>query len=125
MRQPGSRSAVAHVADSLRWSLAGWRAAWASERSLRLWVLANAVSAGLALILPLGIWQRGAIIALGVLVLAAELLNTAIETVVDMVAPGPDPRAARAKDCASAAVALAAIAAGTAWAAALWSLAAG
>jgi diacylglycerol kinase (ATP) len=48
-------------------------------------------------------------------VLAAELINTAIEEVVDHISPGLDPRAKKAKDCGSACVALAALAAGVAW----------
>ena len=53
--------------------------------------------------------------ALGLLVLMAELLNTAIEEVVDHISTEISPRAKKAKDCGSAAVALAAIAAGIAW----------
>jgi diacylglycerol kinase (ATP) len=49
------------------------------------------------------------------MVLAAELINTAIEEVVDHISPGHDPRAKKAKDCGSACVALAALAAGVAW----------
>jgi diacylglycerol kinase (ATP) len=37
-------------------------------------------------------------------VLAAELLNTAIESLVDLLAPDPHPLAARAKDAAAGAV---------------------
>jgi diacylglycerol kinase len=37
-------------------------------------------------------------------VLAAELLNTAVETVVDLVSPEYHPLAGRAKDIAAAAV---------------------
>ncbi|RMF42862.1 MAG: phosphatase PAP2 family protein [Deltaproteobacteria bacterium] len=43
------------------------------------------------------------------LVVFAELMNTAVEIVVDMVCPGPDPRARRAKDVAAGAVLLASI----------------
>ncbi len=46
------------------------------------------------------------------LVLAAELANTAIEEIVDDISTARDPRAGKAKDCDSAAVALAA---GVAW----------
>ncbi len=42
-------------------------------------------------------------------------MNTAVEEVVDYISPGQDPRAKKAKDCGSAAVALAVIAAGVAW----------
>ena len=59
--------------------------------------------------------ERALILALGLLLLAAELINTAIEEVVDHISPGPDPRAKKAKDCGSACVALAALAGGVAW----------
>ena len=105
--------------NTLGWSIAGWRAAWASEKSLRQWAVANAVSAILTYLVPMTSGNRAAIIGFGLLVLAAELFNTAIEELTDMVSPGGDPRAGRAKDCASAAVMLTAFAAGAAWAVAL------
>ena len=55
------------------------------------------------------------ILALGLLVLAAELMNTGLEEVVDYLSTDQDPRAKKAKDCGSAAVALTALAGGVAW----------
>ncbi|MFN4204267.1 MAG: diacylglycerol kinase [Tabrizicola sp.] len=103
------------LARTVIWSRDGFRAAWATEKTLRQWTLANVLSATLAFTLDLSPGERGLILALGLLVLAAELINTAIEEVVDMISPAPDPRAKKAKDCGSACVALAAIAAGVAW----------
>lgn len=97
------------------WSLAGWRAAWTSEKSLRQWTLANAFSAALAFTLDLTGGERALILALGLLVLAAELTNTALEEIVDYISTARDPRAGKAKDCGSAAVAVTALAAGVAW----------
>lgn len=105
--------------NTVRWSLAGWRAAWASEPSLRQWTMANVVSAGLAFLIEMTTAERALILALGLLVLGAELINTALEEVVDMVSPGRHPAAGKAKDCGSAAVALTAIAGGVAWLAVL------
>jgi diacylglycerol kinase (ATP) len=102
-------------ANTCRWSLDGWRSAWATEKSLRQWTIANVLSATLALTLDLTPAERALILALGILVLAAELLNTAIEETVDYISREQDPRAGRAKDCGSAGVALTAIAAGVAW----------
>lgn len=104
------------------YSWRGWASAWASEATLRQWTLANVLSAAAALALPLGIAERALIIALGMLVLAAELMNTAVETVVNHLSPDMHPLAAKAKDCASAAVALTALAAGVAWGVVLWGL---
>jgi len=104
------------LANTVIWSRDGFRAAWATEKSLRQWTLANVLSAALAFTLDLEPAERALILALGLLVLAAELINTAIEGVVNHISPGPDPRAKKAKDCGSAGVALAALAAGVAWA---------
>jgi diacylglycerol kinase (ATP) len=103
------------LANTCIWSWAGWRAAWATEKTLRQWTLANAASAALAFALDLTPGERAVILGLGLVILAAELMNTAIEEVVDYISDQRDPRAAKAKDCGSAAVALAAIAAGLAW----------
>ena len=59
--------------------------------------------------------ERALILALGILVLAAELINTAVEEVVDYISEERDPRAKRAKDAGSAMVAVVAIACGVAW----------
>lgn len=102
------------------WSWRGWCAAWATEKTLRQWTLVNGLSAGAAFWLPLTNGERALILALGLLILACELLNTAIEEVVDCILPQQDARAAKAKDCASAGVALAALAGAVAWCVVLW-----
>jgi diacylglycerol kinase (ATP) len=109
------QSELHRFANTVRWSLDGWRAAWASEKSLRQWTLVNLISAALTLVVPMTAGERALILALGLLVLMAELVNTAIEVLVDTLFPGLDPRAKKAKDCGSAAVALAALAGGLAW----------
>ncbi|RMD88743.1 MAG: diacylglycerol kinase [Alphaproteobacteria bacterium] len=104
------------------WSLAGWRDAWANEPSLRSWVWANGASALAAFVLPLSMGERALILSLGVVVLAVELINTAIERVVDRISSEEHDLSRRAKDAGSAGVALAALAAGLAWAVVLWRL---
>ena len=102
-------------ANTVIWSLDGWRAAWATEKTLRQWTVVNVLSAALAFTLDLTPAERGLILALGLLVLAAELMNTGLEEVVDYLSKAQDPRAKKAKDCGSAAVALPALAGGLAW----------
>ncbi len=102
-------------ANTCLWSLQGWAAAWSTEKSLRQWTVVNVLSAVLALSLDLNTTERALILSLGLLILAAELINTAIEEVVDHILPDPHPRAKKAKDCGSAGVALTAIAGGVAW----------
>lgn len=102
------------------WSWAGFVHVWRTEPSLGQWVWANAVSAPLAVLLPLTPGERAAILMGGVMVLALECLNTAVERVVDDVSEARRPRAQQAKDAGSAAVALGGVAVGLAWAAAAW-----
>lgn len=97
------------------WSRQGWAYCWKHEHSLKQWVWAFAVSAGLALVLNLTGAERAIILALGILVLAAELMNTAIEKTVNHISLEKHPLAKVAKDTASTAVALTAIANGVAW----------
>ena len=104
------------------WSWAGWCDAWRNEHSFRSWVWANLVSGGLALYLPLGVSERALILSLGVLVLAAELINTAIERAVDYISEDQHPLAKQAKDAGSAGVAVAALAVGVAWIVVIWGL---
>ena len=97
------------------WSLQGIRATWVGEHSFRSWVWANLASALLACVLDLTAGERGLILALGLLVLAAELFNTAIEDAVDYISTEEHPLAKRAKDAASAGVFLTSLAVGVAW----------
>ncbi len=103
------------LANTVIWSLDGWRAAWATEKTLRQWSVVNLLSAILALSLDLSTTELALILSLGLLILAAELMNTGLEEVVDHISKDIDPRAKKAKDCGSAAVALTAIAGGVAW----------
>lgn len=102
-------------ANTCTWSWQGWAAAWATKKSLRQWALVNIASAILAFSLNLTAGERALVLALGLLVLAAELINTGLETLVDMVSPDRHPMAGKAKDCGSACVALVAMAGGVAW----------
>ena len=109
------RSEARRLANTVIWSWDGWVAAWATEKTLRQWSVVNVLSAALAFSLDLSAVERGLILALGLLVLAAELMNTGLEEAIDYISKAEDPRAKKAKDCGSAAVALTAIAGGVAW----------
>lgn len=82
-----------------------------TQRHLRFHLLAAvlAVTAGIWRALTPGGW--GLLILLIAAVIAAELLNTAIEAVVDLVSPDYHPLAKAAKDTAAGAVLILAIAA--------------
>jgi len=101
--------------DRCVWSWQGVAAIWAGEPSFRFWIFLNICSGGLAFFLPLSSEGRALIVALGVLVLAAEALNTGVEAAVDRSGLDIDALGKYAKDAASAGVALTAIAVGLAW----------
>ena len=97
------------------WSWQGFVHVWRTEGSLSQWIIANVASALLAFILPLAWEVRGMILMGGIMILAAECLNTAIERVVDDISEERRDRARQAKDAGSAAVAVTAVAVGVAW----------
>lgn len=109
------KAEVRRIGNTTIWSWEGWVSAWAREKSLRQWTLVNVISAALAFSIEMTPGERALILALGLLLLAAELANTAIEEVVDYISEERDPRAKRAKDAGSAVVAVTAIAGGVAW----------
>jgi len=97
------------------WSWDGFAHVWRTEGSLNQWIVANALSALLAFVLPLTAGERGMILAGGIFVLAMECLNTAVERVVDDISTAQRDRARQAKDARSAAVAVTAVGVGVAW----------
>ena len=101
---PGSNSDHPSFKKSFGFALQGFRYTLATERNIRVMLggAAFAVVMGLVLQLDLVSW---AIVLLCIgCVLAAELMNPAIETVVDLVSPEYHPLAGHAKDIAAAAV---------------------
>ncbi|GAA2723212.1 diacylglycerol kinase family protein [Cellulomonas aerilata] len=95
--------------DSFRWAARGVRAALVREPHLRFHAAATVVVAVLAALVPLTPAERAALgLAVG-LVWVAELVNTAVERLVDLVSPGFDPVAGQVKDIAAGAVLVAAV----------------
>ena len=101
---PGSKSDHPGFRKSFLFAIQGFRTAIATERNIKvmLAVGACAIVAGLALQLDLLSWAI-VLLCCGVVIMA-ELMNTAVETVVDLVSPEFHPLAGRAKDIAAAAV---------------------
>lgn len=97
------------------WSVEGWRAAWASEASLRHWTRANLISILLACVIDLTAAERALVVGFGLMILVTELLNTSIEDVVDRIDMAEHPLSKKIKDVGSAGVAVSAIAAGLVW----------
>ncbi|RDI94788.1 diacylglycerol kinase [Meiothermus sp. QL-1] len=86
---------------SFSYAWAGLRYAWKNQRNFRLEVYIALLALGLALWLGVGLVP---VLILVALVLGLELLNTALEALVDLVSPHYHPLAKAAKDAAAAGV---------------------
>ncbi|MCE0733202.1 diacylglycerol kinase [Halomonas sp. G15] len=104
-----------HLVHSTRYSLKGLKAAWRHESAFRQELTLC------LLLLPLVWWVGDGpvewILLLGscAIVLIVELLNSAIESVVDRIGPERHELSGRAKDLGSAAVMLSLLLAGLTW----------
>ena len=98
-----NESVMRHIVNALIWSMAGIKAAWKHELAFRSQVVV------IAIMLPIGFWLgRTAVewaLLLGscMLVLITELLNSALEAIVDRIGPEYHELSGRAKDLGSAA----------------------
>lgn len=96
----------AGVLRAARWSAQGLRAAWREESSFRLEVYLFALFGPLGLWLGQGAIEKILLVGSLLLVLTAELLNSAIEAVIERFGPEHHELAGMAKDMGSAAVAV-------------------
>ena len=109
--KPGLRRVVA----AGRYSLQGLRCAWRGEHAFRQEVLVAIPATLLALVLPVSALEKVALAAVLLLVCIVELLNSAIEAVVDRISLERHPLSHNAKDFGSAAVMLALLVAALTW----------
>ena len=86
-----------------------------SEQAVREELAALALSLPMAWLVGATTMRRVELIAVVVLVLVVELLNTAIEKLADRLTTDHDPQIGRVKDMGSAAVGLALLIAGITW----------
>ena len=117
--KPG-KTGLARIIDATYYSMKGLKACWIHEAAFRQnvalaivllllsFVVAKNASQWLLLVLPL------------FLLLITELLNSAIEAVVDRIGPERHDLSGRAKDAGSAAVFLCLVLIGVCWLATLW-----
>lgn len=101
--KPG-RKGLARLVAATGYSWSGFQQAWQQEAAFREELLL------LIFLVPAAFWLGQTAVETAILlmsclvVLITELLNSAVEAVVDLASPGIHPLAARAKDIASAAV---------------------
>ena len=106
-----------HLVKATGYSLAGLRAAVKHEEAFRLELLALVIAVPVARWLGKSGTERALLIGSCLLVIVVELVNTAIEAVVDRIGPERKELSGRAKDLGSAAVFCAIL-----WAVVVWTL---
>jgi diacylglycerol kinase (ATP) len=106
---------IRRVINAGKYSTAGFKAAWINEEAFRQEILLA------LLIVPLGMWlgrswtQRAILVGIYFIIPLTELLNSAIEAIVDRVGQERHELSGRAKDMGSAAVVLSICIASIVW----------
>ena len=111
-----STSGIKRILAAVGYSIQGLKAAWHGEHAFRQEVLMVSVASVTALLLPVPTLHKLLLIAVFVQVLIVELINSAIEAVVDRVSLERHSLSKNAKDFGSAAVFLSMLLALATWA---------
>ena len=90
--------------NSFRYAIEGFISSFKTERNMKIHILAMIIVIILGLYFKISMIEWCIITIAIALVIGAELFNTTIETVVDMISPEKNPQAKLAKDISAAAV---------------------
>jgi diacylglycerol kinase (ATP) len=110
-----SEKGLKRLSNAVLFSAAGFKAAWKHEEAFRQEVVLFLASVPLAIWLGESTVETALLIASVMLIMIVELINSAIEAVVDRVGTEHHELAGRAKDIASAAVMLTVLLAVVVW----------
>ena len=100
---PGTGRSHPSFRRSFLFALQGFRTAISTERNIRVMLGGAVFAVVMGLILRIDALSWACVLICCGAVIVTELLNTAIETIVDLVSPEFHPLAGRAKDIAAAA----------------------
>lgn len=115
------KKGLTRLINALGYSRDGIRAAWQNEAAFREEILLAAIAVPLAFYLGQNGVERALMLGSVLLILIVEILNSAVEAVVDKASPEKHELAKRAKDMGSAAVLLSLLNAAAIWTCLLWS----
>lgn len=110
-----NESLIGHIKNAFKYTFAGLASAWKNELAFRGEVVVAII------MVPLGIWlgrsavEQALLIASILLILLTELLNSALEAVVDRIGPERHELSKRAKDMGSAAAFISMVTAALVW----------
>lgn len=109
------KTGLRRLLNAFGYSLQGFRAAWQNEAAFREEAMLTIVLTPVALLLPVAGLEKLLLILSLLLLVLVELLNSAVEAVVDRIGPEIHPLSGRAKDLGSAAVLIACLILGLTW----------
>lgn len=115
-----SKSGLKRILSAFFYSIDGLKSAWKHEHAFRQELGLCVAGTLVALALKVSAFEKLVLIAVLVLVLIVELINSAIEAVVDRISLERHPLSKNAKDFGSAAVLLACLLAAATWAVVLF-----
>lgn len=101
-----SKGGAKRIFSAFFYSLDGFRSAWKHEHAFRQELVLVVIGIVVALFLPVSAFEKLMLCAVLLLILVVELLNSAIEAVVDRVSLERHSLSKNAKDFGSAAVLL-------------------
>ena len=110
-----SKSGIKRIFSAFTYSMDGFKAAWQNEHAFRQEMLVVVIGTVTALSMKISAFEKLMLVAVLVFVLVIELINSALEAVVDRISLESHPLSKNAKDLGSAAVALAIGIAVAAW----------
>lgn len=110
-----SKSGLRRILSAMFYSIEGFLSAWKSEHAFRQELMLVVPGTIVALLLHVTSLEKLLLIGVLVLVLIVELINSAIEAIVDRVSLERHPLSKNAKDYGSAAVFLALALAAATW----------
>lgn len=115
-----SKSGLKRIFSAFFYSMDGLRSAWKHEHAFRQELVLFVIGTVAALALKVSAFEKLVLIGVLSLVLIVELMNSAIEAVVDRISLERHPLSKNAKDFGSAAVLLACLLAAATWAVVLF-----
>ena len=101
---PGKGPRHPTIRKSFHYARQGFRSAFKDERNIKIILSIGVLAIIAGFVIGLDLIEWAIILTCCGCVITSELLNTAVETVVDLVSPEFHPLAGRAKDIAAAAV---------------------
>jgi len=110
-----SKSGLKRIFFALFYSFDGFKSAWQHEHAFRQELVLVVCGIIVALVLPISAYQKLMLIVVLLLILIVELINSAIDAVVDRVSLERHSLSKNAKDFGSAAVLLTLIIAVATW----------